>query len=637
MRGRRRPGPRCAEPQVVSLGRAPAVPRKVAAISRPALSVVTVTRNSGDRLEHWIARAREYADEIVVLVDDSTTDDTLDVARATADVVRLFEHPPHTELFHDAAMRLATGEWLLWMDDDELMNAGFADTRDALLAERELTHFHLPYRWVVRGASGEDRWLDTFPWHPNPRLRLVRNIGSIFWHRGRLHSPMEAQGDGRILDPDEAVMYHLDLRLRSRAQREEKVARYRRGAGPSCEEYYLIEDYARTLSSRPVPEPLDREPSVRAQAAVQKRAGRGDLPAETPRITLADAQAGTARHWADAPVFAAEYLSAELPEELLTNRGYTATVQLRNTSPVRWRTSGPERGRILLSYHWRSAEHGLLLREGDRTLLTAGVDPGGTTTVEAGFWTPYEPGEYLLEWDLVAEDVNWFSERGVAPYAMPVTISGENRLLARPRLVATLPPPRTSTSSTTTSTPDPVAPASSDGAPAPGQRVRGVAARVRSSLGTRIARAADAATPETPETPETPGAPAVSGGNVVPIGPARVLDTRNGTGVTGAILGPVPAGTTVTLRIAGTNGIPDWAVGVVGTLGVVEAGYNGFVNVLGGSGPPNGVVSAYFTDRDPSATQILTALVDGQASIWLSDNFPGTAQLLLDITAYLTP
>ena len=163
-----------------------------------------------------------------------------------------------------------------------------------------------------------------------------------------------------------------------------------------------------------------------------------------------------------------------------------------------------------------------------------------------------------------------------------------------------------------------------------------MASRVRQTLPDRAASGGSASV-TSPAAPAAPIAPTVSGGNVVPIRPTRVLDTRDGTGATGAIMGPVAAGTTVTLRIAGIEDIPDWAVGVVGTLSIVEAGYNGFANVLGGSGPPSGAVSAYFSDREPSATQVLTALVDGTASIWLSDNYPGTAQILLDVTAYLTP
>jgi hypothetical protein len=578
------------------------------AISRPTLSVTGITWNSGNRLERWITRAREYADEVVLLVDESSTDDTYDIARDHADSVRLVEHPPYIEVYYDLALRHAQGDWILWLDDDEVMGRGLADTRDDLLSERSLTHYSLPYRWVVGDEAAPDgtaRWLTTFPWHPNPRPRLIRNIPSIFWHRGRLHSPLEIAGDGRILAPDEAVVYHLDLAWRSRAEREAKVARYRGNNAPSCEEYYLYEDYAATLTSEPVPEPLEREALPAGLAAAARRSQRGRIEPTLPRALVAAEQARVRRFWDNAPLFSAEYAASTTPTEVLTNRGYAVEVTIRNTSPVPWRSSGPERGRISLGYHWLSPQHGVVLREGDRSTLAANVDPGATTTVQAGLWTPYEPGDYVLEWDLVSEGISWFSERGVAPLSVAVTVSAEDRLLAKPRAVATLPPPAAPTTE---------------------------AAPARPRLG-RVADRAKAVVRAGQAVP----APRISAGNVTPLRPVRVLDTRDGSGAPGSVTGPVAAGSLVTLRVGGTFGIPDYAAGVVATLSVPQADYNGFVNVLGGEGPPSGIVSGYFTDTAPVAFQVLTALVDGKLSIWLSDNFPGRAQLLLDVVAYLNP
>ncbi|HSP38292.1 MAG TPA: glycosyltransferase, partial [Frankiaceae bacterium] len=156
---------------VASDRRGPVISRP--ATARPALSVTGITQNSGDRLEHWITRAREYADEVGLLVDESSTDDTYDLAREHADSVRLVEHPPYIEVYYDLALRHAGGEWILWLDDDELMNVGFAGSRDEMLSDRFVTHFLLPYRWVIPAAAVEPgqegfRWLSSFPWHPDP-------------------------------------------------------------------------------------------------------------------------------------------------------------------------------------------------------------------------------------------------------------------------------------------------------------------------------------------------------------------------------------------------------------------------------------------------------------------------------------
>jgi hypothetical protein len=130
---------------------------------------------------------------------------------------------------------------------------------------------------------------------------------------------------------------------------------------------------------------------------------------------------------------------------------------------------------------------------------------------------------------------------------------------------------------------------------------------------------------------------------VVPITPVRVLDTRDGTGAPGAVTGPVPAGATITLELAEPIGIPGHARGVVGNLAVPTASYNGFVSTLpgDGTGPGDAFVAVYFNDRgEPTVNQVIVRLgppetVGGRISLQLSDNHPGTAELLLDLFAYL--
>ncbi|HEX2193010.1 MAG TPA: glycosyltransferase, partial [Acidimicrobiales bacterium] len=396
--------------------------------ARPPLTVCGITWNSGDRLEQWLTRALEFADEIVLLVDSRSTDATLDIACSYADQVQVVEHPPFIEVAMDWGLRRATGEWVLWLDDDELVSAGFAAARDRLLADPDLTHYWVPYRWVIPGPEGGYRWLRQFPWHPNQRLRLVRNVGSVFHHRGRLHSPIDVAGDGRVLDAEEGVIYHMDLAWRSRMEREAKVARYRGKNAPSCEEYYLYEDYAATLRG----EPFDEREVTRAPADAARRAAeeRRTRRAAAPRAnvdpdvaTVAAMRARIARHWESADVYSADYVEHDTPTTVLPNRGYVVELAVRNTSAVPWRNSGPLRGRVAMSYHWAHPDLGVLLEHGDRAMLPRVVEPGEVVRFPAGIWTPFEPGRYLLQWDLRVEEVSWFSARGVAPLEVEVEVT----------------------------------------------------------------------------------------------------------------------------------------------------------------------------------------------------------------------
>jgi len=121
--------------------------------------------------------------------------------------------------------------------------------------------------------------------------------------------------------------------------------------------------------------------------------------------------------------------------------------------------------------------------------------------------------------------------------------------------------------------------------------------------------------------------------------PARVLDTRSASGPTGGA--PLSAGSTTTITVAGSNGIPSDAIGIVGN--VTAAGYTGagyltifpagvtnpgtsslnFGAGFAGSGWGNGFTVGLGTGANA-----------GKVSIYVSNNGIST-HVIMDITAYL--
>jgi len=93
-------------------------------------------------------------------------------------------------------------------------------------------------------------------------------------------------------------------------------------------------------------------------------------------------------------------------------RWYKVDVDLRNDSPVAWPL--PEMGApdVRITYHWLSADGDLYDYKGRRTGLPHTLRPGETTRLPAPVRSPKEPGDYILQWDMVVPNVAWFSERG---------------------------------------------------------------------------------------------------------------------------------------------------------------------------------------------------------------------------------
>ena len=108
------------------------------------------------------------------------------------------------------------------------------------------------------------------------------------------------------------------------------------------------------------------------------------------------------------------------PTRLRADNLYQATVVLENRGTQSWQTIGPYP--IYLSYHWWTAEGELVELDGLRNSLGRSVKPGDTLARQARFVTPSEPGDYVLEWDLVHEGRAWFGERGGITLRMEVTV-----------------------------------------------------------------------------------------------------------------------------------------------------------------------------------------------------------------------
>lgn len=88
----------------------------------------------------------------------------------------------------------------------------------------------------------------------------------------------------------------------------------------------------------------------------------------------------------------------------------TVPLLLTNPGPMRWNADRVPT--VHVSYHWKkpgSAYYEVF--DGLRTPLPHDVLGGESVRVDAYVQAPAQPGEYVLEWDLVQEDVAWFSQK----------------------------------------------------------------------------------------------------------------------------------------------------------------------------------------------------------------------------------
>lgn len=102
-----------------------------------------------------------------------------------------------------------------------------------------------------------------------------------------------------------------------------------------------------------------------------------------------------------------------------------AQVGVTNSGAATWLPRSAARGGVMLGCHLLDASGRLIDLDYFRHPLTPGegrsIAPGESVTVEVSMPVPGR-GSYLLDWDLVAEAVGWFSTRGMVPVRVKIEV-----------------------------------------------------------------------------------------------------------------------------------------------------------------------------------------------------------------------
>ncbi len=142
--------------------------------ARPRLSGVVIARDAELDLPDCLT-SLSFADELLVVLDAATRDRSREVALALG--ARVEERPfDNFATQRDAGLRLATGDWVLFVDTDERVSP---ELRDEVL--QRICHtggcrgFWIPRRNVMLG-----REVRHAGWYPDHQLRLLERTSAHY-------------------------------------------------------------------------------------------------------------------------------------------------------------------------------------------------------------------------------------------------------------------------------------------------------------------------------------------------------------------------------------------------------------------------------------------------------------------------
>ena len=142
------------------------------------LSAIVVTRHPSERAIELLRTVRGVVDELVVAVDDRAGEGGLGALEELADTVALFEFTSSIERQWEWIASLATGDWILWLDDDELPSPALVASLRGLVEATDVTHYLLAAnldlarrrRGAQRASLGSRLQPAALPRRSGPRL-----------------------------------------------------------------------------------------------------------------------------------------------------------------------------------------------------------------------------------------------------------------------------------------------------------------------------------------------------------------------------------------------------------------------------------------------------------------------------------
>ncbi|HEU4593566.1 MAG TPA: hypothetical protein VFS10_00255 [Pyrinomonadaceae bacterium] len=128
--------------------------------------------------------------------------------------------------------------------------------------------------------------------------------------------------------------------------------------------------------------------------------------------------------------FKAEITLADPPAKLRAGQKETVQVKVKNASDVQWyargaefNTSSDNKFYLAAGNRWLKAENNEKVTDMDgRYGLPKDLAPGEEAEVPLQITAPKTPGEYILEVDIIQEQVGWFLDKGSPTAKVKVTV-----------------------------------------------------------------------------------------------------------------------------------------------------------------------------------------------------------------------
>ena len=161
------------------------------------LSSIVIAKNEESNIRRCLESQKDCIDEIVVLVDNSTTDKTFEIAKTFTGVIAhrvIWQGYSETK---KTAIKFTSNDWIFWIDADEEISPELCEELKNF--KKSVPAFNA-YS-VPRKAYFLGKWIKYSGWYPGRVIRLF-NKNKANFNKNAVHEQLEFSGSAGKLKQD---------------------------------------------------------------------------------------------------------------------------------------------------------------------------------------------------------------------------------------------------------------------------------------------------------------------------------------------------------------------------------------------------------------------------------------------------
>ena len=153
------------------------------------ISSLTIAKNEAENIRRCIKSLKNFADEIIVLVDSESSDETLQIVKEENVNYEVVDWEGFSKTKQRGVL-IAENNWILWIDADEVISDGL---QKEILEWKKIQPEFEVYSFP-RKANFLGRWIEHSGWYPGRITRLF-NKNKISFNNNTVHEGLNISGD----------------------------------------------------------------------------------------------------------------------------------------------------------------------------------------------------------------------------------------------------------------------------------------------------------------------------------------------------------------------------------------------------------------------------------------------------------